>query len=71
MSPTNIPDLSRMTVVMRDVPDSKATQALKQLSDIVNVWAVVDYTGTNSLQRELLMVKVREAVSMFSSGCKH
>jgi acetolactate synthase small subunit len=33
-------------------------QALKQLSDIVNVWAVVDYTGTNSLSRELVMVKV-------------
>ena len=33
-------------------------QALKQLSDIVNVWAVVDYSGTNSLARELVMVKV-------------
>lgn len=36
----------------------RAAQALKQLSDIVNVWAVVDYTGTNSLTRELVMVKV-------------
>ena len=58
VSPTNVPDLSRMTIVMKDIPDAKATQALKQLSDIVNVWAVVDYTGTNSLQRELVMVKV-------------
>ena len=58
VSPTNVPDLSRMTVVMRDVPDTKAAQALKQLSDIVHVWAVIDYTGTNSLQRELVMVKV-------------
>lgn len=33
-------------------------QALKQLSDIVNVWAVVDYSGTNSLARELVMCKV-------------
>lgn len=58
VSPTNIPDLSRMTIVMKDVNDTKATQALKQLSDIVNVWAVVDYSGTNSLARELVMVKV-------------
>ena len=26
VSPTNIPDLSRMTIVMKDVPDTKATQ---------------------------------------------
>ena len=59
VSPTNISSLSRMTIVIRDVPnENKAAQALKQLSDVVNVWAVVDYTGTNSLQRELVMVKV-------------
>jgi acetolactate synthase-1/3 small subunit len=59
VSPTNIASLSRMTIVIRDVPnENKAAQALKQLSDVVNVWAVVDYTGTNSLQRELVMVKV-------------
>jgi len=57
VSPTNIPDLSRITVIIA-APDSKAQQALKQLSDVVNVWAVVDFQGTNSLQRELLMVKV-------------
>lgn len=59
VSPTNIPDLSRMTIVIKDVPEAKAQQAYKQLSDIVNVWAVVDYTGSNSLHRELVMVKVR------------
>jgi acetolactate synthase I/III small subunit len=58
VSPTNLPDLSRMTIVMNAVPEIKASQALKQLSDIVNVFAVVDYTGTNNLSRELLMVKV-------------
>jgi acetolactate synthase small subunit len=47
-----------MTIVIKDVPEGKAAQALKQLGDVVNVWAVVDYTGTNSLQRELVMVKV-------------
>ena len=58
VSPTNIPDLSRITVILSDVPDSKAQQALKQLSDVVSVWAVVDFHGTDSLQRELVMVKV-------------
>ena len=58
VSSTNLPELSRMTVVMSNVTDVKAAQALKQLADIVNVWAVVDYTGTNSLSRELAMVKV-------------
>ena len=58
VSPTNLPDMSRMTIVIRGVPPAKAAQALKQLEDLVNVWAAVDYTGTNSLQRELVMVKV-------------
>lgn len=58
VSPTNIPDLSRMTIVMKGVSDPKIQQALKQLSDIVNVWACVNYTGTNSIARELVMVKV-------------
>jgi len=40
------------------VTADKASQALKQLVDIVSVWAVVDYTGTNSLTRELAMIKV-------------
>jgi acetolactate synthase-1/3 small subunit len=47
-----------MTIVLNDIPEVKATQALKQLSDIVNIFSVVDFTGTNNLSRELLMVKV-------------
>ena len=50
VSPTNVAELSRMTIVIGDAPEEKAAQALKQLNDVVNVWAVVDYTGTNSLQ---------------------
>jgi acetolactate synthase-1/3 small subunit len=49
VSPTNLESLSRMTVVIRDATEEKAAQAIKQLNDVVNVWAVVDYTGTNSL----------------------
>lgn len=58
VSPTNLPDLSRMTIVLKDVPSAGAAQALKQLADIPTVWAVVDYTATNCLQRELCMVKI-------------
>lgn len=47
-----------MTIVIKDIPEGKTVQAIKQLNDIVNVWAVVDYTGTNSIYRELVMVKV-------------
>jgi acetolactate synthase small subunit len=65
---TNIPDLSRMTIVMRDVPDHKSVQALKQLSDIVNVWAVVDYTGTNSLQRVSKRVQSPKAQCLHGSA---
>ncbi len=49
VSPTNLASLSRMTVVIRDVSDEKANQAIKQLQDVVHVWAVVDYRDTNSL----------------------
>lgn len=71
VSQTNFQDLSRITVILADMPDSKAQQALKQLSDVVNVWAVVDFSGTNSLQRELVMVKVamqRSAANGSGSG---
>ena len=68
VSPTNIADLSRITVVLNDVPEGKAAQALKQLSDVVNVWAVVDYTGTNSLQRELVMLKVAYELPAAEAG---
>lgn len=58
VSPTNLRTLSRMTIVMSGVTEQKASQALKQLSDIVSVWAVVDYTESNHITRELAMVKV-------------
>ena len=49
VSPTNLEAMSRMTIVIRDATEEKAAQAIKQLQDVVNVLAVVDYTGTNSL----------------------
>jgi acetolactate synthase-1/3 small subunit len=54
---TEVPDLSRMTVVING-QDEKIEQSRRQLEDIVPVWAVLDYTKTRSVQREMLLVKV-------------
>ena len=54
---TEVPDLSRMTVVING-RDEKIEQARRQLEDIVAVWAVLDYTNTRAVHREMLLVKV-------------
>ncbi|KAI9018992.1 small subunit of acetolactate synthase-domain-containing protein [Hyaloraphidium curvatum] len=54
---TEVPDLSRMTIVLQG-QDSQIEQARRQLEDLVPVWAVLDYTNTSILEREMLMVKV-------------
>jgi acetolactate synthase-1/3 small subunit len=54
---TEIPDLSRMTIVLRG-QDEKIEQARKQVEDLVPVWAVLDYTKSRVVQREMLLIKV-------------
>ncbi|KAJ1565257.1 hypothetical protein HK405_012803, partial [Cladochytrium tenue] len=54
---TEVPDLSRMTVVLREHANT-VEQARRQLEDLVPVWAVLDYTHTRLIERELLLVKV-------------
>ncbi|RKP03693.1 hypothetical protein CXG81DRAFT_7735, partial [Caulochytrium protostelioides] len=54
---TEVPDLSRMTIVL-DGQTPVVQQARKQLEDLVPVWAVLDYTDTRFVERELLLVKV-------------
>ncbi|KAF9959255.1 hypothetical protein BGZ70_008919 [Mortierella alpina] len=54
---TEVQDLSRMTVVMKGESET-VEQARRQLEDLVPVWAVLDYTGSKVIQRELLLVKV-------------
>lgn len=54
---TEIKDLSRMTLVLNG-SDQTVEQAVKQVEDIVPVWAVLNYTGTPSVQREMLLVRV-------------
>ncbi|KIM91988.1 hypothetical protein PILCRDRAFT_809987 [Piloderma croceum F 1598] len=54
---TEIRDLSRMCIVLSG-QDGVVEQARRQLEDLVPVWAVLDYTETRCITRELLLVKV-------------
>lgn len=54
---TEIRDLSRMSIVLKG-QDAVIEQARRQLEDLVPVWAVLDYTNTSVIERELLLVKV-------------
>jgi acetolactate synthase I/III small subunit len=54
---TEVEDLSRMTIVLTG-QDVVVEQARRQLEDLVPVWAVLDYTDTPLVQRELLLAKI-------------
>lgn len=54
---TEVQDLSRMTIVLTG-QDGVVEQARRQLEDLVPVWAVLDYTNSPLVQRELLLAKV-------------
>jgi len=46
-----------MCIVLRG-QDSIIEQARRQLEDLVPVWAVLDYTRTKTIERELLLAKI-------------
>ena len=52
------PDISRITIVV-DADDSPLEQVTKQLNKLVNVLKIVELDPAASVQRELLLVKVR------------
>jgi len=54
---TEVDDLSRMTIVLQG-QDGVVEQARRQLEDLVPVWAVLDYTQSPLVQRELLLAKI-------------
>ncbi|KAJ5907774.1 hypothetical protein N7495_000456 [Penicillium taxi] len=54
---TEVEDLSRMTIVLKG-QEGVVEQARRQLDDLVPVWAVLDYTDSALVQRELLLAKV-------------
>ncbi|BDZ46101.1 acetolactate synthase small subunit [Naasia aerilata] len=74
VGPTEIPGLSRITVVV-DVEDLPLEQVTKQLNKLINVIKIVELDQTQAVQREHLLIKVRadnttrsqilEAVNLF------
>jgi acetolactate synthase-1/3 small subunit len=58
VGPTEHPDVSRMTIVV-SVEDLPLEQVTKQLNKLVNVLKIVELEPAASVQRELLLVKVR------------
>lgn len=58
VGPTERPDVSRMTVVV-DVEGLPLEQVTKQLNKLISVIKIVELEPSSSVQRELLLVKVR------------
>jgi acetolactate synthase-1/3 small subunit len=58
VGPTEHAEISRMTVVV-DLEDSPLEQVTKQLNKLIEVLKVVELDAVASVQRELLLVKVR------------
>ena len=58
VGPTEVPEVSRMTIVVA-VEDLPLEQVTKQLNKLVNVLKIVELEPAVSVQRELLLLKVR------------
>ncbi len=61
VGPTEHAEVSRMTIVV-NVEDSPLEQVTKQLNKLVEVIKIVELDGAASVNRELLLVKVRADV---------
>ena len=58
VGPTELPDISRITVVV-EVEGAALEQVTKQLNKLIEVLKVVELDRSASVQREILLVKVR------------
>lgn len=58
VGPTEHPDVSRMTIVV-NVDEHPLEQVTKQLNKLVNVIKIVELEPSQTVQRELLLVKVK------------
>ena len=58
VGPTELPEISRITLVV-DVEGSALEQVTKQLNKLINVIKIVELDPAASVQREILLVKVR------------
>src|SRR5712691_1242420 len=66
VGPTEHAEVSRMTIVV-NVEDLPLEQVTKQLNKLVNVIKIVELDAQQSVQRELLLVKVRADLSVRSA----
>jgi len=66
VGPTEHAEISRMTIVV-NVEDLPLEQVTKQLNKLVNVIKIVELDPAQSVQRELLLVKVRADLSVRSA----
>ena len=66
VGPTEHPDVSRMTIVVK-VDQLPLEQVTKQLNKLVNVIKIVELDPGQSVQRELLLVKVRADAAVRSA----
>ena len=62
VGPTEHEEISRFTVVV-DVDELPLEQVTKQLNKLINIIKIVELEPESSVQRELLLVKVRADVS--------
>ncbi|MDP9393208.1 MAG: acetolactate synthase small subunit [Actinomycetota bacterium] len=58
VGPTELPDISRMTIVV-NVEVLPLEQVTKQLNKLVNVLKIVELDPAASVQRELMLIKVK------------
>src|SRR6266852_3905743 len=56
------PTLSRMTIAV-DVDPQLRTQVIKQMNKLINVLQATDLTETPSVKREMVLLRVRSALS--------
>lgn len=58
VGPTEVPDVSRMTIVV-SVDSLPLEQVTKQLNKLINVLKIVELEEDASVQRQIMLVKVR------------
>ena len=69
VGPTEHPDVSRMTIAV-NVEDLPLEQVTKQLNKLINVLKMVELDGEASVQRELLLVKVKADLTQPVAGAR-
>jgi len=52
-------DMTRITIVVRESDDQQVQQLVEQLAKLVDVIRIVDHTHMDTLERELVMIKVK------------